>query len=105
MMKKTFTKDEVETVVLQTILARPYKEINGYRIYPVNKEGEERVIKGLLGSKEVADLIELEEAINEPEVAQVYIPKYASITSKGLQAVLNRTSLKKNIYCTFDVKE
>ena len=105
MMKKTFSKDEVETIVLQTILARPYKEINSYRIYPINNEAEERVIKGLSGSQEASDLLELESAINEPEVAQVYIPKFAAITSKGLKAVLKRTSLKKTIDCAFDVQE
>lgn len=104
-MEKHFNKDELETIVLQTIYTRPHQEINSCRIYWVQKEGEELVVKNLKGNKEVSDLQELEDAINNSAIDNIFIPKYASITSKGIKKVLERTSLAKDIYTAFEVKE
>ena len=98
-------KDEIESIILQTILARPYKEFEGCRVYPLQAAGEEEVIKKLKDTKEVETLAELEDAVNAPDVAQVYIGKYASVTSKGMKNVLSRTSLSKKIFCAFAVKD
>ncbi|MCM1324585.1 MAG: hypothetical protein NC218_10725 [Acetobacter sp.] len=103
-MVKCLNKNEIETIILQTVLARPYAEFDGCRVYPLNASGEEQVIKNLAGTKEVTTLMELEEAINTPDVAQVYISKYAAITAKGLKSVLSRTSLTKEIFCAFEIK-
>ncbi len=97
-------KNEIESIILQTVMARPYQEVEGCRVYPLEAAGEEEVIKKLKGTREVETLTELETAINAPDVAQVYIGKYASITSKGLKNVLSRTSLTKEIFCAFSVK-
>ena len=43
MSEKLYNKDQIETIVLQTIMARPYKDFGGSRIYSVNAEGEEAV--------------------------------------------------------------
>ncbi len=87
------------------MLARPYQEFEGCRVYPLQAKGEEEVIKNLKGTKEVETLAELEDAVNAPDVAQVYVGKYASITSKGMKNVLSRTALTKEIFCAFTVKE
>lgn len=104
-MEKKLSKQELETITLQMILTAPYKECAGCRIYPITKTGEELVIRHLAGTKEVETLTELEDAVNSPSVKQVYIGKYAAITSKSLKNVLSRTSLTKNIFCAFDFKE
>lgn len=104
-MEKTLSKPEIETVTLQLIMAGPYKECGSCRIYTITKTGEEMVIRRLAGTKEVETLTELEDAVNSPKVEQIYIGKYASVTSKGLKSVLSRTSLTKNIFCAFDFKE
>lgn len=44
-MEKRYDKGQIETVVLQAVLARPYKEFGGCRIYPLHAEGEEAVVK------------------------------------------------------------
>lgn len=105
MSEKKYNKDQIETIVLQTIMARPYKDFGGNRVYPVKAAGEEAVIKGLNGTKEITSLFELEQAVNEPDVSNIYIAKNASVTSKGLKSVLERSSLTKDIFCAFDVKE
>lgn len=104
-MEKFMNKNEIESVILQTVLARPYQEFEGCRIYPLLAKGEEEVIRNLKGTREVETLAGLEAAVNAPEVAQIYIGKYASITSKGMKNVLSRTSLTKEIFCAFTVKE
>ncbi len=104
-MENRLTRDEIETIVLQAILSRPYKEIEGYRIYSLKATGEEEVIKHLKGTKTVETLTELEEEINSPATAQIYIDKYASITTKGMMNVLSRTSLVKEIFCAFELKD
>lgn len=71
-MEKRYDKGQIETVVLQAVLARPYKEFGGCRIYPIHAEGEEAVVKNLAGSREVTTLAELEDAVNAPEVANVF---------------------------------
>lgn len=38
-MEKRYDKGQIETVVLQAVLARPYKEFGGCRIYPLHAEG------------------------------------------------------------------
>ncbi len=105
MSEKRYNKDQIETIVLQTIMARPYKDFGGNRVYPINAIGEEAVIKGLEGTKEITSLYELEQAVNEPEVNNIYIAKNASVTSKGLKSVLERSSLTKDIFCAFEVKD
>ena len=105
MSEKLYNKDQIETIVLQTIMARPYKGFGGSRIYSVNAEGEEAVIKGLAGTKEITSLFELEQAVNEPNVSNIFIAKNASVTSKGLKSVVERSSLTKDIFCAFDVKD
>ena len=40
-MEKRYDKGQIETVVLQAVLARPYKEFGGCRIYPLHAEGED----------------------------------------------------------------
>lgn len=104
-MEKRYDKGQIETIVVQTVLARPYKEIEGCRIYPVKAKGETEVIKKLSGTKEVKSLLELEDAVNAPEVKNIFIDTYAAVTSKGLKSVLSRTSLIKDIFCTFDVED
>lgn len=104
-MENLINKDEIESIVLQSVLAGAYKEFGGCRIYLINKTGEEVVIKNLCGTREVETLSELENAVNTPEVSQIYIGKYASITAKGLKNVLSRASLTKNIFCAFEIKE
>ena len=105
MSDKRYNKDQIETIVLQTIMARPYKDFGGNRVYPINAIGEEAVIKGLEGTKEITSLYELEQAVNEPEVNNIYIAQNASVTSKGLKSVLERSSLTKDIFCAFEVKD
>ena len=39
-MEKRYDKGQIETVVLQAVLARPYKEFGGCRIYPLHAEGK-----------------------------------------------------------------
>ena len=102
-MTQNLNKDDIETIILQSVLAKPYQEIKGCRIYPLEKEGEELVIKNMKNTKEVTDLIELEDALQEPKVSRIYIPNLASITSTGLKNVLERVSVSKNIFCAFDV--
>lgn len=104
-MTNLFKKSDIEKVVLQAVMSYPCKEINGYKIYPIKKEGEEVVISKMKGNKTVETLTELEEAINDPKVTQVFIPKFAIITSQGLNAVLKRTSLTKEIFCAFEIEE
>lgn len=104
-MEKLINKNEIESIMLQTIMARPYQELEGYRVYALKAKGEEEVIKNMRGTKEVETLTELENAVNSPEVAQVYIGRYASVTSKGMKSVLSRTSLTKEIFCAFDIKD
>lgn len=84
-MEKRYDKGQIETVVLQAVLARPYKEFGGCRIYPLHAEGEEAVVKNLAGSREVTTLAELEDAVNAPEVANVFIGRFAAVTSKGMK--------------------
>ena len=105
MTEQRYNKDQIETIVLQTIMARPYKDFGGNRVYPVNAVGEEAVIKGLKGTKEITSLFELEQAMSEPEVSNIYIAKDASVTSKGLKNVLERSSLTKDVFCAFKVKD
>ena len=105
MSDKRYNKDQIETIVLQTIMARPYKDFGGNRVYPVNAIGEEAVIKSLSGTKEITSLYELEQAVNEPEISNIFIAKNASVTSKGLKSVLERSSLTKDIFCAFEVKD
>ena len=102
-MSETFNKDDIESITLQSIFLRPYQEMNGIRVYPLEKESEEVVIKNMEGCQEVNDLTSLSEALADPDVKKVYIPKFASITSKGMKGVLARASLTKNIYCAFKV--
>ena len=104
-MEKRYDKGQIETVVLQAVLARPYKEFGGCRIYPLHAEGEEAVVKNLAGSREVTTLAELEDAVNAPEVANVFIGRFAAVTSKGMKNVLSRTSLAKDILCAFEIRE
>lgn len=104
-MESKMTRDEIERIVLQTIMARPYKEFDGCRVYHLKAAGEEEVIKGLKGTQTVDSLTELEAAVNSPEVMQIHIGKFASITSKGLKQVLSRTSLTKEIFCAFPIKD
>lgn len=105
MSEKRYDKDQIETIVLQTIMARPYKDFGGNRVYKIEAVGEEAVIKNMKGTKEITSLYELEEAVNSPEVSDIFIGKLASVTSKGLKNVLERSSLTKNVYCAFDVKD
>ncbi len=105
MTEKRYNKDQIETIILQTIMARPYKEFGGNKIYWVKAIGEEAVIKGLEGTKEITSLYELEQAVNEPEIRNIYIGKDASVTSKGMKNVLERSSLTKDIFCSFEVKD
>lgn len=102
-MTKNFTKDEIETIILQAVLSKPAQELNGCKIYPLEKEGEELVIKNMQGTQEVTNLTDLETAIGNKEVARIYIPKFSSITSKGMKNVLSRVTLAKNIYCAFKI--
>ena len=97
-MEKRYDKGQIETVVLQAVLARPYKEFGGCRIYPLHAEGEEAVVKNLAGSREVTTLAELEDA-------NVFIGRFAAVTSKGMKNVLSRTSLAKDIFCAFEIRE
>ncbi len=99
----TFSKSEIESITLQAIFLRSYQELNGSRIYPLEKASEEVIIKNMEGCQEVKDLTSLSEALANPDVSKIYIPKFASITSKGLKGVLERASLGKNIYCAFKV--
>ncbi len=104
-MPKLYSKDEIEAVVLQAIMARPYKEFDGCRVYFVATPGEAAVVKKLAGTREISSLTELEEAVNAPEVKNVFIDTHASVTSKGLKNVLSRTSLAKEIFCAFEPKD
>ena len=104
-MKKLFNENDIEKVIIQAVKSRPCKDINGYKIYSVQKEGEETIITKIKGNKTVETLMELEDAINDPMVKHVFIPKFSAITSKALATVLKRTSLTKDIYCAFEVKE
>lgn len=102
-MTRNFTKDEVETVILQAILSRPPLEVGRCKVHILEQEGEELVVKNMEKTQEVTNLTDLEEALNDENVSRIYIPKFASVTSKGLKNVLNRASLSKNIYCAFNV--
>lgn len=104
-MTKYLNKNQVEVIVMQMIWARPYSEVNGNKIYVVKASGEQDVVKNLDGTKEVLTLSDLEDAINSPDVKQVFISEYAAVTSKGMRNVLSRTSLMKSVYCAFDFKE
>ena len=103
-MEKRFTRDEIETIMLQTVMARPYSIIHEYKVYHVANKVEEEVIKNIKGYKEATSLTELEDAVNDKDVKGVFIPEYASITSQGIKSILNRTSLLKNIYCAFELQ-
>ena len=83
-MEKRYDKGQIETVVLQAVLARPYKEFGGCRIYPLHAEGGEAVVKNLAGSREVTTLAELEDAVNAPEVANVFSCRYVQRDEKRL---------------------
>lgn len=48
-MEKRYDKGQIETVVLQAVLVRPYKEFGSCRIYPLHAEGEEAVVKKSCG--------------------------------------------------------
>ena len=88
-MEKRYDKGQIETVVLQAVLARPYKEFGGCRIYPLHAEGEEAVVKNLAGSREVTTLAELEDAVNAPEVANVFIGRFAAVQRDEKRLVPN----------------
>jgi hypothetical protein len=103
-MEKRFNRDEIETIMLQTVMARPHSIVHEYKIYHVANKVEEEVIKNIKGYKEATSLKELEDAVNDKDVKGVFIPEYASITSQGIKSVLNRTSLLKNIYCAFELQ-
>ena len=83
----------------------PFHNEKSCRIYPLHAEGEEAVVKNLAGSREVTTLAELEDAVNAPEVANVFIGRFAAVTSKGMKNVLSRTSLAKDIFCAFEIRE
>ena len=104
-MTKYLDKDQVEVIVMQMIWARPCSEVYGNKIYSVEAVGEQEVVKNLSGTKEVFTLAELEDAVNSPDVLQVFIDKTAAVTSKGIKSVLARTSLNKGVYCGFNFKE
>ena len=78
-MEKRFNKDEIETIILQTVMARPYSVVHEYKVYHVANKPEEEVIKNINGYKEATSLLELEEAVNDSNVKGVFIPEYASI--------------------------
>lgn len=103
-MTKYLDKEQLEVVVMQMIWARPYSEINGNKIYSITALGEQEVVKNLSGTKEVFTLAEFENAVNSPDVKQIFIDKSAAITSKGIKSVLDRTVLSKGVYCAFNFK-
>lgn len=100
-MTKYLNKEQIEVVVLQMIWARPCSEVSGSKIYSDLALGEQVVVKNLEGTRDVATLLEFEEAINSPDVKQVFIDKTAAITSRGIRNVLKRSSLSKDVYCGF----
>ncbi|MBQ2885743.1 MAG: hypothetical protein IJE43_18620 [Alphaproteobacteria bacterium] len=104
MTDKKFNKDEMQTLVLEQIMSRPYHDFSGNKIHYVAEEYEAIFVKNLKGNKEVHNLSELEEAVNSPEVKTIFIGRSAAITSRGLENVLSRTSLIKQIFCAFKIK-
>jgi hypothetical protein len=104
MTDKKFNKAELQTLVLDEIMARPYVEYSGNKIHYVAEEYEALFVKNLKGNREVTNLTELEEAVNSPDVKTIFIGRQAAITAKTLEKVLTRTSLIKQIFCAFEVK-
>ena len=101
-MTNKFNKEQMQTLVLGEIMERPYKEFNGSKVHYVAEEYEALFVKNLQGNREVKNLTELEEAMNTPEVKTIYIGKNASITPKGIENVLERASLIKQIFSAID---
>ena len=104
MANKKFDKDKLQTLVLEEIISRPYKEFSGNKVHYLAEEYEAIFVKNLKGNREVTNLTELEEAVNSPDVKTIFIGRKAAITSKSLETVLARTSLIKQIFCAFEVK-
>jgi hypothetical protein len=104
MTDKKFNKAELQSLVLEEIMSRPYQDYSGNKIHYVAEEYEALFVKNLKGNREVTNLTELEDAVNSPDVKTIFIGRQAAITSKGLAAVLARTSLTKQIFCAFEVK-
>jgi len=103
-MDKKYTKEQIETIVMQSIYTRPYVDIMGSKIYSLETQGEELVAKNLKDCASPTTLMELEEVINNPDVKCIFIDKFAAITSKGLVSVLQRASLSKEVYCAFNIQ-
>jgi ABC-type Zn uptake system ZnuABC Zn-binding protein ZnuA len=104
MTEKKFNKTELESLVLQEIMSRPYMDFGGNKVHYIATEYEALFIKNMEGNFEVTNLMELEDAVNSPDVKTVFIGRDASITSKLLGKVLERTNLQKQIFCAFKVK-
>ena len=104
MTDKKFNRDKLETLVLEQIMSRPYHDFSGNKIHYVAEEYEAIFVKNLKGNKEVHNLSELEDAVNSPDVKTIFIGRSAAITPKGLENVLSRTSLIKQIFCAFEIK-
>ena len=104
MTEKKFNKTELESLVLQEIMSRPYMDFGGNKVHYIATEYEALFIKNMEGNFEVTNLMELEDAVNSPDVKTVFIGRDASITSKLLRKVLERTNLQKQIFCAFKVK-
>lgn len=103
-MTKKIDVEKMETMVLKEISSRPTRDMYGNKIYCVKEEYEEVFVKNLNGCKEVKNLRELEDAVNSPKAKYIFIGASASVTVKGMETVLSRTALTKQIFCSFDIK-
>lgn len=104
-MTTLFNKNQIETLVLQTILRRSAVDCGGCSVYQVKGDAEILALKELSGCQSVANLAELEDAVNAPAVTSVFVDANAAVTFRSLKSVLQRCVLNKTVFVAFDLKE
>lgn len=104
-MSSLFPRSTIERIILKSVLGRPCQTYWDNKIYYTPSKIEELILSNLKSGACARTLPEFEEAMQNPNVQSIFIGKYAAITSKGLQKILQRNGLSKTIYCAFSVAD
>lgn len=100
---KLLEKQELEEIALAKVLERAYAQGGISKVYEVNDLWVQEALSKIEKMRVAKSLNELERAMADPQVEEIFLPHNAAITSKGLQQVLARSMQAKIIYAAFGI--
>lgn len=101
---RLLTKKELEEIALSEIVDGPQWNVSGSRVFEIRREWMKWAAEEAAQIAKANTMGELEVAMNNPAVTEIFLPEHAAITSASLVQLLERSPLAKNIYAAFEIR-